>query len=114
MKPYHAASLLVVSWYLFTPSILQFGRSTTEPVRDWRLIEKFELKRECQEWRTKLIGLVPNSGIERARCISSDDPDLMPKEKPGAVDDLAAAKPSFWFRSSRDATDSPRRSLAHP
>jgi hypothetical protein len=93
MKPYNAAPLLLVSWYLFAPSMLQFGRRATEPVRDWRLIEKFELKRECQEWRTKLIGLMPNSGIERARCIPSDAPDLMPEEKPGVVDDLAAVKP---------------------
>jgi hypothetical protein len=85
MKLQHAPGFALVVWYLILPPPAPFGRRLTyEPLSDWKLIEKFDSNRTCQEMRSKLIDLMRGTAIDTARCVPADDPDLMP----GVFDDL--------------------------
>jgi hypothetical protein len=101
----HAAALALVGWYLMAPPTLSFddasdiktGRwwaKVTAPVREWQILESFDLARDCEDTKGKLIK-AGDSAMDRekaqsykrafaiastqAACIASDDPRL--KEK---------------------------------
>jgi hypothetical protein len=77
MKPRHAVALALVGWYLMMPPPLYHhgGKETVAPLSEWKVIDKFASKGECEEARSKLIERMGTS-IKSANCISSDDPRL--------------------------------------
>jgi hypothetical protein len=79
MKLLHAAGFAMVAWYLMLPPPAPSrNRLINEPLSDWKLIEKLNSKDACREMRSKLIELMRGTVIDTARCVPSDDPDLMP------------------------------------
>jgi hypothetical protein len=80
MNPRHAAELALMAWYLILPPTL--GRSlalTYEPLSEWRVIDKFNSKTECEQIRSKLIDRLPDTAIDTTRCVP--DTDLTPEQK---------------------------------
>jgi hypothetical protein len=73
------AGFAMVAWYLLLPPPAPSGRRLiNEPLADWKLIEKFNSKDACREMRSKLIELMRGTVIDTARCVPSDDLELMP------------------------------------
>jgi hypothetical protein len=83
MKLRHAAALALVGWYLMLPPPAPSGgRLRFERLSEWRRIETFDSKNACQHMRSKLIKRMPDTLIATARCVSSDNPDLLPEFGP--------------------------------
>ena len=89
MKPFHAAALVLVGWYLFLPRLSpDHSVDTKAPLSLWfKANRKFSSLSECKKVKQQLVDLhvKPYSseherekaqGEMAAICISSDDPRL--------------------------------------
>jgi hypothetical protein len=86
----HYAGLTLIAWYLMLPPPDMIGRRLSyEPLPDWRLLDEFDSERECRQTRAKLIEQMPLTEIDTARCVPSNDPRLVPSEKPNDVGALS-------------------------
>jgi hypothetical protein len=89
MKLHHAAALAFVAWYLMLPPPNLYGqRLAFEPLSDWKLIDEFDSESACRQMRARLIERMPGTEIDTARCVPSDDPNLLPEHEPGVPEDL--------------------------
>jgi hypothetical protein len=89
MKLQHVVGFVLVAWYLILPPLMSSGqRPMYEPLSEWNLIDEFDSESVCRQMRAKLIKRMPGTAIDYARCVPSNDPDLVPILAPGIADDL--------------------------
>ena len=102
MKLQHCAGLTLIAWYLMLPPPDMIGRRLLfEPLSDWKLIDEFDSQSECRQMRAKLIEQMPLTEIDTARCVSSNDPRLVPTEKPDDVGALSKGGGPHYLRTAR-------------
>jgi hypothetical protein len=88
MKLQHAAGFAVVAWYLMLPPPAPFGtRLTFEPQSEWKILDQFVSESECRQMLAKLIERMPDTAIDTAQCVPSNDPYLTPEPEPKVVGD---------------------------
>jgi len=77
-------AVTVAAWLLMLPpnTGLQGRRLRFEPLGQWKTIDKFSSRTECERMRSELVQRMPNSAINTARCVSEDDPALSPNPEP--------------------------------
>ncbi len=88
MKPSHAATLVLVGWYLIVPpSKLSPTYAYQQPLKMWQIIRSFDTADDCEEFKGAFfqssqqehaLGMLNPSYRDYmfAECIASDDPRL--------------------------------------
>jgi hypothetical protein len=99
MKPYHAAALALVAWFLMVPPDHPKLTDTLDwtsqaPLPTWRIVQRFDPKSACERRRLEIISdakhsiksdaaakhpeavLTDYAIANNATCISRDDPRL--------------------------------------
>lgn len=84
MNPSHAAALVLVGWYLMSPSMLpDGGEDHSASPGKWAVIGSFDSAKECEAYRDRHIGrFLPFMQHDDKRrellldstCIATDDP----------------------------------------
>jgi len=81
MKPRHATALALVGWYLMVPpSVSRNLALVYTPLSEWKIVDTFDSESACQQMLTKLIEKMPNTAVDTARCVPSDDPHIVPEQ----------------------------------
>lgn len=81
MKPRHAAALALMGWYLMLPPTIGRDQALVyEPLSEWKLVDRFKSERGCRQMLAKLIDRLPDTAIDTARCVPSNDPHLVPEQ----------------------------------
>lgn len=79
MRRSHAIMIALMGWYLLLPPPAEGNRRLIyAPLWQWKKIDRFRTKAECEDIRRQLIQRMPGTAIDTSRCISSDDPGLPP------------------------------------
>jgi len=95
MKPRHAATLALVSWYLLPPPLANapYKVDTEAPLTRWKMYQTFDTREECDKSQlaaqakykptaTASIGTIKKGTrafalqMTFSRCLSTDDPRL--------------------------------------
>jgi hypothetical protein len=76
-----AAALALVGWSpLLPPTFGQDRALKYAPLSEWKLISTFDSERACQHMLQELIKRMPDTAIDAARCVPSNDPHLVPEQ----------------------------------
>jgi hypothetical protein len=93
MKPYHAAALALVGWYLMVPPQSCKRANVDASFSVWKIYDSYDTAAQCRAARNdlqKLWGVdvltlsevlkrsSADQAIKFAQCIASDDPRLKP------------------------------------
>jgi hypothetical protein len=79
MKRSHAVAIALIGWYLMLPPPGGSNRRLIfAPLSQWKTIDEFKSKAQCEDIRRQLIAAMPGTAIDTSRCISGDDPGLGP------------------------------------
>ncbi len=82
MKPFHAAALALIAWYLMIAPSTKGVIKVDAPVREWKHSESFDSHPDCEAARkqivavAKAVGSKAPAGSVWAKCLASDDPSL--------------------------------------
>jgi hypothetical protein len=82
MKPFHAAGLAMIAWYLLIAPSTKGTMNVNAPVREWKHSESFDNVSDCEAARKQIVAVATAVGSKAApgsvwaKCLSSDDPAL--------------------------------------
>jgi hypothetical protein len=82
MNTCHLAAIALLAWLLMLPPEVGNGRTMSfAPLAEWKEIDKFDSKAECEHMRKALIKRMPQTAIDTTRCVPDYDPNLHPGEE---------------------------------
>jgi hypothetical protein len=82
MKPFQAAGLALIAWYLMIAPSTKGTMDVNAPVRDWKHSESFDSASDCEAARKQIVAVATAVGSKApagsvwAKCLSDDDPSL--------------------------------------
>jgi len=82
MKPFHAAPLVLIAWYLMIAPSTKGTMNLDAPVSQWKHSESFDSQPDCEAARKQIVAVANAVGSKAppgsvwAKCLSADDPSL--------------------------------------
>jgi hypothetical protein len=79
MKRSQFVMIALMGWYLMLPPPGDSNRrSIFAPLSQWKTVDVFDSKAQCEDIRRQLIAAMPGTAIDTSRCVAGDDPELGP------------------------------------
>ena len=111
MRLRYRAAYALAGWFIILPPLLTSGqRGANAPLYEWKRVDQFDSESACRQTLAKLIEDMPGSGMDAARCVSSDY--IKGQRIPEKVGESRGPQEIDLLALSPDASDNPRRSPA--